>query len=249
MWVGESGAILGAVTIGGCVDARVIEAAGEVLATWSARQLVISLNDDEAWDVGLTCGGEVEVLVEPVNVRSEEDAVIRRLRDDDASQPQPRMVIVGAGHVAMALAPIAGTLGFETVVVDGRERYATSERFPGVDSLRVGMPSEIVEQLGGGAETAIVLLTHDYKYEIPVLRWALRSSVGYVGMLGSKRRAAAIRALLSEDGLTDAELARLRIPIGLDLGGKSAPEIALSIAAEVVAVRAGRTLRSDRQES
>ena len=247
MWVGESGAILGAVTIGGCVDARVIEVAGQVLANWTAQQLTISLNDDEAWDVGLTCGGEVEVLVEPVNLRDEEDAVIRRLREQEALRAQPRLVIVGAGHVAMALVPIARALDFETIVVDGRERYATRARFPDADMLRVGMPSEIVESLGGGAETAIVLLTHDYKYEIPVLRWALRSTVGYIGMLGSKRRASAIRALLAEDGLTEPELARLHIPIGLDLGGKSATEIALSIASEIVALRAGRTLRSDRQ--
>jgi len=134
----------------------------------------------------------------------------------------------------------AKTLGFRTIVIDGRPRFATRERFPDVDELRVGIPSELVQAVPLIATTALVLVAHDYKYELPVLRTVLRGDAGYVGMLGSRRRGATIRAMLAEEGLTPAELGRLHSPIGLGIGAKSAAEIALAIAAELVAVREGR---------
>ena len=140
----------------------------------------------------------------------------------------------------MSLTRFAHELDMRTIVVDGRERYATSERFPDADEIRVGMPSEIVATIAPGKRVAIVLVSHDYKYELPVLRQLLRSSVGYIGMLGSKKRAMAVRDLLREEGFTDDELARIRTPIGLDLGGKSSPEVALAIVAELVMVRSGK---------
>jgi xanthine dehydrogenase accessory factor len=127
-----------------------------------------------------------------------------------------------------------------TIIVDGRERYATSERFPFADSVCVGMPSEIVAGIAPNKRIAVILVSHDYKYELPVLRQLLRAPLGYLGMLGSKKRGAAVRELLREEGFTDDELARIRTPIGLDLGGKSSPEVALSILAEIVAVRSGK---------
>lgn len=127
-----------------------------------------------------------------------------------------------------------------TVIVDGREQMASRERFPAADEIHVGMPSEIAEQLVATRRTYVVLLAHDYKYELPVLRTVLRSSAGYIGMLGSKRRGASIRAMLEEEGFTAAELSRVRTPIGLAIGSKSAPEIALAIAAEIIALREGR---------
>jgi xanthine dehydrogenase accessory factor len=127
-----------------------------------------------------------------------------------------------------------------SIVVDGRERYATRDRFPDADEIRVGMPSEIVAEVKPGKRVAVVLVAHDYKYELPVLRQLLRAPVGYIGMLGSKKRGVAVRDLLREEGFTDEDLARIRTPIGLDLGGKSSPEVALSIIAEIVAVRAGK---------
>ena len=140
----------------------------------------------------------------------------------------------------MSLTRLARELEMRTIIVDGRERYATRERFPDADEIRVGMPSEIVASVHATARVAIVLVAHDYKYELPVLRVFLRSPVGYIGMLGSKKRGAAMRDMLRAEGYTDEELARVHTPIGLDLGGKAPVEVALSILAEIVAVRNGK---------
>jgi len=141
--------------------------------------------------------------------------------------------------VAMPLVALAKVLGYRTVVLDGRPRFATRERFPDVDELRVGIPSELVAQYPLIASTALILVAHDYKYDLPVLRRALVTDVGYIGMLGSSRRGGAILKFLTEEGVSDAELKRIRVPIGLDLGARSAPEIALAIMAEIQAVRGG----------
>jgi xanthine dehydrogenase accessory factor len=308
MLVGASGKLLGGVTIGGCVDAQVIEAGDALIAQGGRRMLDISLDDDEAWEIGLTCGGNVEVLVECIApndmsdptvasyaavreaIAGDRGAVVASTLDgvrrtlvidengtrsgtlgdaelDDAAAtvaidvlrtgsraetigerrvfferyaPPTVLVIVGAGQIAMSLTHFARELEMRTVVVDGRERYATRERFPSADEIRVGMPSEIVAELAPGKRSAVILVSHDYKYELPVLRSLVRSNVGYLGMLGSKKRGAAVRELLRDEGFTDEELSRVRTPIGLDIGGKSSAEVALSILAEVVAVRSGK---------
>jgi xanthine dehydrogenase accessory factor len=143
----------------------------------------------------------------------------------------------------MPLVTLARPLGYRTVVVDGRPRLATRERFPDVDELSVGIPSELVRRVPLGPTTALVLVAHDYKYDLPVLRHALSSVAGYIGMLGSRRRGDAILRMLREEGITPESLARIRVPIGLDLGGRTAPEIALAILAEIVASRYGGTGR------
>jgi xanthine dehydrogenase accessory factor len=312
MLVGASGRLLGGVTIGGCVDAQVIEAGDELIARGGGRLLDISLDDDEAWEIGLTCGGTVEVMLQRIapgdaadptisayaavrdalaNDRAvvvatpiagsqgaltldengsstgslgdaATDAAVRAIATDvlrtgsrdatvmtadgdrriffDRFAPPTTLVIVGAGQIAMSLTAFARELGMRTIVVDGRDRYATRDRFPFADSIRVGMPSEIVAGIAPSKRVAVILVSHDYKYELPVLRQLLRAPVGYLGMLGSKKRGAAVRELLQEEGFTDDELARIRTPIGLDLGGKSSAEVALSILAEVVAVRSGK---------
>jgi len=155
--------------------------------------------------------------------------------------PPALLLVVGASHVAMPLVTLAKTLGYRTAVLDGRPRFATAERFPDVDDLKVGIPSELIDAYPMIASTALVLVAHDYKYDLPVLRKALASDVGYVGMLGSARRGTAIMKLLAEEGVSDALLKRVRVPIGLDLGARSAPEIALAILAEIQAVRGGGT--------
>ena len=308
VWVGEGGRIHGSVTIGGCVDARVVEEAEAVLASRAPRLISLSLGDEDAWEIGLTCGGAVDVLVEPVELDAADDPVVasyarvqteasrgraamvvvrldgRRGRlvvlEDGSCEgtlgdaaldavaaeratelvrsglsrvqplrgthgdvslffehhgPPGTLVIVGATQVAIALVALARELGLRTVVIDGRERLASRERFPHVDELRVGMPSELVAEIAPSPGTAFVLVAHDYKYELPVLRHVLRGEAGYIGMLGSSRRGAAVKALLAEEGFTADELARVRTPIGLDIGAQSAAEIALSILAEVVA--------------
>ncbi len=308
MVVGQSGRLVGGVTIGGCVDAQVIEAADALVSQGGRRTLSISLDDDEAWEIGLTCGGTVEVLLERVEPQRSDDVMTRAhalasaalergeavvvvspvegpshalvvgeagaqwgslgaaTLDDaavavagqamsggsrlesigdaryffDRHAPPTTLVIVGAGQIAISLTRFARELEMRTIVIDGRERYATRERFPQADDVLVGMPSEIVATISPTPRVAIILVAHDYKYELPILRQWLRQPVGYLGMLGSKKRGAAVRDILRDEGFSPDELARLHTPIGLDLGGKSSAEVALSIVAEVVAVRSGK---------
>jgi xanthine dehydrogenase accessory factor len=312
MLVGGGGRILGSVTIGGCVDAQVMEEAADVLGENTPKLLELNLGDEEAWEIGLTCGGTIEVFVEPLElVRTDapplayyetlrahaeqggRGALITRLDGPnngaklllldsgktagtlgdsfldrrfaaEATEclnrgvsktlflegircfvetigPPSTLLVVGAGHVAMPLVSLAKILGFRTIVVDGRPRFATSERFPDADRLEVGIPSEVVKSIPLTPVTALVLVAHDYKYDLPVLRRALASRVGYIGMLGSTRRGKAIVNLLREEGVSEEVLARIRVPIGLDLGAQSAPEIALAILAEILAERTGAT--------
>jgi hypothetical protein len=124
-------------------------------------------------------------------------------------------------------------------VVDSRPRFATPERFPDTDKLIVGIPSEIVKTLPMSSVTAVILVAHDYKYDLPILRHVLSSPAGYIGVLGSRRRGEGLLKFLQEEGMAEEELQRIRVPIGLDLGGQTAPEIALAILAEVVSSRYG----------
>src|SRR5436190_854147 len=226
MVVGEGGAILGSVTIGGCVDAQVLEQSEDVLATMRPRLLELNLGDEEAWEAMAT-GVSRTLFLESTRAFVEVLA------------PPAQLIVVGASHVAMPLVALAKVLGYRTVVLDGRPRFATRERFPDVDELRVGIPSELVAEYPLIPSTALVLVAHDYKYDLPVLRRALAADVGYIGMLGSSRRGAAILTFLTEDGVSDAQLKRVRVPTGLDLGARSAPEIALAIMAEIQAARGG----------
>ena len=320
MWVAEDGSLLGSVTIGGCVDARVIERAERVVRSGVPELLRLTLGDEDAWELGLTCGGEVEVLVQRVDASASQDpsavayraaqsacdasrasivvarldsrrerlvvdetgetvgtlgdaaldarahdiamtrlagsqpSGVERLSSDDREltlfferlAPAETVVIYGATEVAVSLATFARELGMRAVIVDGRERMATRARFPLADAIHVGMLSDFAEQHPATRQTYVVLLAHDYKYELPVLREVLRGDAGYIGMLGSRRRGESIRAMLTEDGFTPAELNRLRTPIGLTIGARSAAEIALAIAAEIVAVREGREMTAAR---
>ena len=260
MWVGEDGRILGSVTIGGCVDAEVMAEAEDVLSGARPKLLSLDLGDEDAWEIGLTCGGTIEVFLEPValgsglakdgalalyeTLRSHvatggSGALLTRMEPPDAGAkllllddgrrvgslgdaaldaaapaaahgplgtgvsrtvglgpgeavkvfvevhlPPPTLLVVGGSHVAMPLVTLARSLGYRTVVVDGRPRLATRARFPDVDELLVGIPSEIVRGIPLRPTTALVLVAHDYKYDLPVLRHALSGEVGYVGMLG-----------------------------------------------------------------
>src|SRR6266478_5544072 len=237
MLVGEGGRVLGSVTIGGCVDAQVIEESADVMDKNAPRLLELNLGDEEAWEIGLTCGGTIEVFVEPVTLGRTDDAtlafyekarahaetggraaIVTRLdpphngakllildRGDregslgelflesvrafaEVFSPPAILLVVGASHVAMPLTTMAKELGFRTIVVDGRPRFATPERFLHVDALRIGVPSELVQQVPLIPTTALVLVAHDYKYDLPVLRHALSTPVGYIGLLGSTRR-------------------------------------------------------------
>ncbi|HET9423773.1 MAG TPA: XdhC/CoxI family protein [Gemmatimonadaceae bacterium] len=229
MWIGPDGSAIGAVTIGGCVDARAIELSAEVLADGQPRRVEMALGDEDARAIGMTCAGTIELLVERVDRGSE------AARDMLGRLAATRtLVIVGAGEIGLALARIARTLDLRVVVVDGRDHLATGDRFPDADEIRVGIPSEIVESLGLSPSTALVLVSHEYKYDLPILKAALTSEAGYIGMLGGRKRRDAMKDLLRGEGVPEAALGRLHAPIGLSIGAESPAEIAVSIAAELV---------------
>jgi len=304
MWIGEEGRILGSVTIGGCVDARVIADAETALATSQPRLLQVDLGDEDAWEMGLSCAGSLDVLIEPFDLTQPNNTLVdtyRRVRsaieqgktiaivtplkdgaqrmlvgedentdfDDEVRKvafdlmrkrksatvsigdppvelffevhgPPPTLIVFGAGHVSMPLVSLAHDLGLKTIVVDGRPRFATRERFPEADELLIGIPSEIAQTLPYNSSTFVVLTAHDYKYDLPVLKVVLPAGAAYIGLLGSKRRGKAIKEFLKDSGLDEALLDRLHVPTGLDIGAGSAAEIALSILAEAVAIKSGR---------
>ena len=325
------GRLAGSVS-GGCVEGAAYEEIERARATGHARVIRYGISDEQAWSVGLACGGTIDVLVEPF-VRPEAEAaaqstaasggedggaaigraVITPLPADspgpefgahvtgDGSAPsqalvawadgrlegtlggvaadtelaalaveaigrgmsrtvelagrslfieafpaRQRLVIVGAVQVAIPLVAIARTLGYETVVVDGRPAFATRERFPDVDRLVVGWPDEVADSIGLGPADAVAVLSHDVKFDEPAILTALGRGCRYVGAVGSKKTQADRRARLVAAGVAEGELARLRGPIGHDLGGRQPAETALAIMAEVVAERyrgSGRPMR------
>jgi xanthine dehydrogenase accessory factor len=153
--------------------------------------------------------------------------------------PTRTVLVVGATEIAAALCTIAAPLGWRAVLIDPRDAVLAEPRFAAAAERHAALPAEAVADRllsgGGGGSVAVVVVAHDYKVELPVLQVALRSGASYVGMLGSRKRAAGVRALLAEDGLTEAELASLRAPIGLSIGAQGAAEIAVSIVAELIA--------------
>ena len=151
--------------------------------------------------------------------------------------PAPTLIIVGASHLAIPLVGLAQTVGFRVQVVDARRTFATPERFPSVDELIVAWPQDALRSDDLGPQHYVVILSHDPKFDLPALRESLRSRAGYIGLLGSRSTQDSRLAALSEEGFSKNELERIHGPIGLDLGGREAAEIALSILAEIVAVR------------
>ena len=312
------GRIAGSVS-GGCVEGAAAEEIETARTTGHARVIRYGISDEQAWDVGLACGGTIDVLVEPAVPSAAVDAAVASLgagghgaavitplpadsppatfgqhtpgagappaaelvvHDDgrldgtlgdpglDAelvTQAQealrrglsrttelggrslfievfpvrPRLVVVGAVEVARSLVRLARELGFETVVIDGRASFATPERFPDVDQLIVGWPDEVADEIGLGPNDAVAVLTHDVKFDEPAIVEALRRGCRYVGAVGSRKTQGDRRERLLEAGVTPDELARLRGPVGLDLGGRAPAETALAILAEVVAQRYG----------
>ena len=197
-------------------------------------------------------GGEQRLLPDPAAPAELNAAAEQALRDDTsgtvqiagtdwflhAHNPPLRLIVVGAVHIAQALVPFASQCGFAVIVVDPRRSFATDERFPDV-TVSTAWPDEALDELRPDARTAVVTLTHDPKLDDPALDRALKSQAFYIGSLGSRRTHAARLKRLRELGHNDAVLARIRGPVGLNIEAVTAPEIALSIIAELVAVRRG----------
>lgn len=157
----------------------------------------------------------------------------------EAFAARPRMVIVGATEIARSLVELAGALGYERIVIDGRAAFATAERFPDVDRLIVDWPEDAFAAIGLGPNDAVAILSHDPKFDEPAILDAFRRGARYVGAVGSRKTQADRRRRLMESGLTEEQLAGLHGPIGLDLGGREPAETALAILAEIVAARRG----------
>lgn len=159
----------------------------------------------------------------------------------DVFGPPPRLLVYGAVDTSEALCRAAKCLGWHTIVADARARFATSERVPSADELLVAWPEEAIDQVQPDFATAVLVLTHDDKFDIPMLKAALASDAFYVGALGSRRNQERRRGLLLEAGVPAHEIERINGPAGLDIGAETPAETALSMLAEVLAVRAGRT--------
>jgi xanthine dehydrogenase accessory factor len=283
MAVSDSGEVLGSVS-GGCVEGAVHDAALRVLGTGTPEVCRFGVSTEDAFAVGLTCGGELEVYVEPIG----EDAVeLDRVLDavhkgesvtyttllgaDRASHqvrlggaggcdstdmvaleraglalvqhfaPPPRMIVFGAIDFADAVARIGNFLGYRVTVCDARATFATPARFPAADEVVVDWPHRYLAGQQVDASTVLCVLTHDPKFDVPLLEVALDTGAGFIGVLGSRRTHADRLARLRERGVDEGSLARLRAPVGLDLGARSPAETAVSIAAEIIAVREGGT--------
>jgi xanthine dehydrogenase accessory factor len=266
------GSLQGSVS-NGCVESDVILAAQDVLAGGEPRLVTYGITDEMAFGVGLPCGGEIDVFVEPY--RGEESDVVltviagddvgEKLRDEelqqaarrrgrshvfelegrtvfaDVSVPPPRLFVYGAADTAEALCAAAKLLGWRTIVADARPRFGTQERIPSADELLLLWPDEALAQVEPDAATAVIVLTHDDKFDLPLVRGALATEAFYLGWLGSRRNQERRRGLLLEEGVAEADLERVRGPAGLDLGAASPEETAVSILAEILAVRADRS--------
>jgi xanthine dehydrogenase accessory factor len=296
------GRVAGSVS-GGCVEGAAAQEVAQAMVRGRARVVRYGVSDEQAWSVGLACGGTIDVLIEP-EIPGEAEAAARSAggvavvaklpADDSADYPpahrfvvpeageapgglpadvvaaareallrgastivesgsgrwfveaypvRPRLVIVGAVEIARSLVGLARELGFATVVVDGRATFATAERFPIADRLEVGWLDEVADAIDLDARDAVAVLAHDPKLDDPALIEAFARGCRYVGALGSRKTQADRRERLRAAGVSDADLARLHGPIGLDLGGHSPAETALAILAEVVADRYGASAK------
>ncbi|MFF5550240.1 XdhC family protein [Streptomyces olivaceoviridis] len=317
--VDSAGTVIGSVS-GGCVEGAVYDLCREALRTGRSVVERFGYSDEDAFAVGLTCGGTLDVLVTPVTgeapVRSvlrpalsaaarDEPAALARVargpaellgrallvRPDGTSEgglgghpeldrvaaaearalleagrtgtvelsadgshcpggvtllvesnvPPPRMIVFGAVDFASALARAGKFLGYHVTVCDARPVFATPGRFPDADEVVVDWPHRYLRRTATDARTVLCVLTHDAKFDIPLLKVALRMPVAFVGAMGSRRTHEDRDRRLRAEGLTDQELFRLRSPIGLDLGARTPEETALSITAEIVAARRGGT--------
>lgn len=313
MGVSERGEVVGSIS-GGCVEGAVYAVAEEVLATGIPQLLRYGVSDADAFEAGLTCGGTLEIFVQPAKggfvdlsslvadvsnaqptavitqvkhssggprvprvghqvvlgpeglrgsfgdprlnhtVCDSARALLERATDgviecgDDGTAcrednlflvqtfaPAPRMIVFGAIDFARAVTKVGKFLNYRVTVCDARSTFATPARFPEADEVVVRWPHEYLRETEVDSRTVICVLTHDEKFDIPVLEAALREQVAYVGAMGSRRTHAHRLAALRERGVTDTELDHLHSPIGLDLGARTPEETAISVAAEIIA--------------
>jgi xanthine dehydrogenase accessory factor len=286
MAINDKGEVAGSVT-GGCVEPAVIREAHELLAGGPAKVVTYGIADDEAFDVGLSCGGTVAILIfaldstllapiaeavaadravalalplgeaigeqrlvsaegrgDAVSVAARallevgDSAVVQTETGDlvfvESFAPRPQMYVFGAVDHASALVTLGKFLGYRVAVCDARALFVTAERFPDADELVVDWPDRFLERSPVDARTAICVLTHDSKFDVPALKAALQTNAGYIGAMGSQRTRDERRERLLAEGVGEAELARVHAPIGLQIGGRTPEEVAVAIAAQLI---------------
>jgi len=280
--VTDDGTMQGSVS-GGCVESEVYEVCRSVLRGDAPQLVTYGISDEQAFQVGLPCGGEIDVFVQEEDrdlagrlaALGEQRAVLFTDLEDGAQRlvvegddpiadelvrgnhskvveldgrrvfadvfgPPPRLLVFGAIDTAESLCHFAGELGWRTIVADARGRFATAERLPSADEVIVAWPDEALAQVQPDHATAVVVLTHDEKFDLPALIGTLATDAFYIGAIGSRRNQEKRRERLLEEGVSDEALERIHGPAGLDLGAHTPAETALSILSEILAVRAGR---------
>jgi xanthine dehydrogenase accessory factor len=216
MLVRDDGSIAGTIG-GGCVEAEVWAAAKEVIEGEQPRKMTFNLNHDADYDAGLICGGTLEVFVEPI-------------------LPQPMLYIFGGGHVSLAVSRIASEAGFAIGVIDDRASFANAERFPMASEIYTSF-AESFEKIQLNSSSYLLIVTRGHKEDMRVLAWAVNTEARYIGMIGSKRKVLSVYRALEKEGFAPAKFERVHAPVGLDIGALSPEEIAVSIVAELIAVR------------
>jgi len=215
--VRDDGSMTGTIG-GGCVEAEVWNAAREVIETEQPRHLTFSLGQEAAYDNGLICGGQLNVFVEPII-------------------PAPRAFIFGAGHISKSLCKVATLAGFETTVVDDREQFANRERFPEAAAVFAGEYEKLFPDFEVNSSTYLIIVTRGHRDDMRVLRWAIQTPARYISMIGSKRKVLGVMKELVAEGIPRESFDRLHAPMGLEIGAISPEEIAVSVVAEMIAVR------------
>jgi len=303
MAITDAGEIAGSVS-GGCVESAVIETAMLVLKTGQPERLHFGVGDDQAWDVGLSGGGEIDVFIRPIDQQTLEnwktalsktnsvcvalvlagsetylgaELIIEKsellfieLSKETTSkiieisgkerpggihliespeirevfihkiQPDPELILVGGVHIAIPLASLGKTVGFDVTVIDPRKLFSTADRFPDIKLLMTEWPERAFQKINITESSAIVMLTHDPKIDDPALKIALNSPAFYIGALGSRKTHQKRVERLQNDGISQSMLNKVHAPVGLDLGGKTPPEIALGIMAEILQIWYGK---------
>jgi len=215
--VREDGSMLGTIG-GGCVEAEVWNVARDVMREERPRHMNFSLGQDAAYDNGLICGGQLSVFVEPV-------------------VPQPRVYVFGAGHISKSISKIATLAGFASVIVDNREAFANRDRFPEADEIFAEEYEEVFPKLPIRDTSYLVIVTRGHRDDMRVMRWAVGTNAKYIAMIGSKRKVIGVVKELEKEGIPREAFEKTFSPMGLDIGAITPEEIAVSIVAEMIAMR------------
>ena len=221
MIVKEDGSIFGTIG-GGKVEALVMSESPRVLEEGKPRVVTYSLGEGEATESGMICGGEMELLLDPI-------------------QSRPTLVIAGGGHIALPLARLGSTLGFSVVVIDDREEYANNERFPEAQTVICQDFDTALSKVRITPHTYIVIVTRGHKHDELVLKNVISSEAAYIGMIGSRTKVRTIFENLRRRGIAEHAIKQVHAPIGLDIGAETPEEIAVSIMAEIIKLRRGGT--------